>query len=317
MGIVELNPVCDITTTISRGSLSVDTYYDNRLGVSVGILFRNGVNAIIPPQRSGASATGFLEIYLHYRCMGLAQLNQFSNLIDKHPHLARVEEPTINDTTLKLVYRISKAELLNSDEFYVDELDITIVLNPVHGMPMHARDAIVAQKMDLYNSVSTVQSALLRVGVPWDVSEVIALIGGKHITLPAFQIESGHMLEISRMVDGQVTKTLEAIDPRHVIPVAYDAETAEVISKAVSLTIDVDQFSADYGGQVDNIGVAAERRDISKEIFNIAEHLEKTRAIDRTEELARIKHAQALAGESTKAIGALSGLGAKILDTLI
>lgn len=318
MGPIELSPVCDIATSINRGSVSVDTHFDNRLGVSVGILYRNGVNIYIPPMRSGAIATGYFEIYLSYRCTGKALLNQFAGFMERHPNFVKVDQENgLNDTTLKLVYRIPKADLVGTDVFYVDELDLTIVLNPERGMPAHARDAFVELEYSKLREVLLNSPSAISIGVPYPATQVSVVLAGVGVKLPAYETKSGVFADICRFVDGEVVRESYKLDPRYVYLVneLADAEVKE-IEETIANYVFVDTFSDNYYDRLGGVGIDNNRRDVGKELTNLNDAVDKVRTNQRAEELARIKHAQAMAGEGLKAISAASNLGAKILEIM-
>ena len=87
MGHSVINPVCSIAETVNRGSLASDMRIENRLGAAIAVLYRNGVNAIIPPKLKGVSVNGTIEISIAYRCTDGTLLNQYGNLIAKHPEV--------------------------------------------------------------------------------------------------------------------------------------------------------------------------------------------------------------------------------------
>lgn len=318
MGPIELSPVCDIATSINRGSVSVDTHFDNRLGVSVGILYRNGVNIYVPPMRSGAVATGFFEIYVTYRCTGKALLNQFAGFVERHPNFVKAgEEKGLNDTALKLVYRIPKTDLVGTDVFYVDELDLTIVLNPERGMPAHARDAMVDNELDRLREVMASSPSTVRIGVPYTAEHVNVVIAGVAVQLPAYRTKSGTVADVCRIVDGELVKDSYKLDPRYVYA-TDESSNVEVkeIEETIADNVTVDRYSDNYYDKLADVGIDNNRRDVGKELTNLNDVVDKVRTNQRAEELARIKHAQAMAGEGLKAITAASNLGAKILDIM-
>lgn len=321
MGPIEISPVCDIATSVGRtqGTVSVDTHFENRLGVSVGILYRNGVNVYIPPMRKGSIATGHFDIYLHYRCSGNSLLNQFAGFLEKHPKFAKVDEPNgLNDTSLKLVYRIAKADLDGTDVFYVDELDLTIVLNPTHGMPSHARESVADQELRRFRETIEHYPAFVQIGVPYEATHVNVILGGVKVKFPAYENKSGPVAEVSFRADGEFASETYRLDPRFVFP---DNELASAEADSVEQAIAESKdgsvgFSNNFFDRLGVVEIDNNRRDVGKELTTLNDAVEKVRTNQRAEELARLKHAQATAGEGLKVITSASNLGAKILEVL-
>lgn len=320
MGPIALSPVCDITTSINRGTFATDMYVENRLGESVGIVYRNGVNVLIPPMKKGGVANGLFEIYVHYRCQGGALLNQFAGFFEKNPKFFKVEGSELNDTSLKMVYRVTKEDLVDGDVFYIDELDLTLVLNPTYGMSGHVRASMEEKAYACVRDILQGQPSTVKIGVPYRAENVWVVMGGAPLKLPAFYNPSGYIARVTREHDGVLDTEVLSLDSRFVMPDS-DEGKGEVTEVTDAIAASRNDSKLHYDGFFDRIGssgggVDVGRRDIGKELTNMSDAVEKVRANQRAEELARIKHAQAMAGESLKAISAASNLGAKILEVM-
>ena len=318
MGPIKVSPTCDITDTIKRGTVSVETYYENRLGTAVGVLCRNGVNVLIPPSHGKSVATGVFEIYVQYRCVGKAQLNQYSSFFEMNPKFVEVGvDHNLNDTVLKLVYRLTMAELRDSDTFYIDALDITLVLNPMYGMPAHARDMFVDKRYAKLKEVLLNSPTTVRIGVPYDTTHVNIILAGVVVKLAAFKTNGPVVASTCHYADGELRQEACHIDPRFVFP---DTERARAEAEKVESTLahkaDIDVFSENYFDRLSGSSIDTTRRDLTKELSNLSDALDKVNNNARAEELARIKHAQAMGGEGLKVLTATSNLGARILDIL-
>lgn len=316
MGYLAINPVCDITDDIKRGSFAVDTYYDNRLGESIGVMFRNGMNTIVSPVGAKRSADGVLDITIVYRCMGHSQLNQFYNFLDRNPHLAdKYREVVKDDTSIRLVYRIRREDLVNSDMFYIDDLDITLTLNPLNGLGEHARVYMQAEEYTAYKSFIDESPLGVKVSSPYVSGKIRVLFGGRVVEVPNVPGSTSITAATYDMSD-KVLKVEEMdLDGRHVW---YSEEAAKLDE---SLILEGDKPSGGYGQYYNAVDKRTDDsggvgREIGKELNNLVDAYDKAITAQRSEALARIKHTQAVVGDTLKLADTTAKLGAKILDIM-
>lgn len=316
MGYLAINPVCDIAGDINRGSFAVDTFYDNRLGESVGVMFRNGINSIISPVGSKRSADGVLDITVVYRCQGHSQLNQFYNFLERNPHLAdKYREVVKDDTSVRLLYRIRREDLVNSDAFYIDDLDITLTLNPLNGLGEHARVYMQAEEAVAYKKFIDESPLGVKVSSPYVSEKVRVLFGGRVVEVPN-EPGATTIVATTYSMDQKTLKVEEIpLDGRHVW---YSEEAAKLDE---SLAKSEDNASGGYGHYYtavdkrtdDSGGVGKE---IGKELTNLVDAYDKAVVAQRSEQLARLKHTQAVVGDTLKLADTTAKLGAKILDII-
>lgn len=316
MGPLAINPVCDIAGEINRGSFAVDTYYDNRLGESIGVMFRNGINTIVSPVGANRSADGVLTITVVYRCQGHSTLNQFYHFLERNSHLeAKYKEVVQDATSIRIMYRIRREDLVNNDVFYIDDLDITLTLNPLAGLGEHARVYMQADEYAAYKSFMEASPLGVKVSSPYVSDKVRVLFGGKILEFPNEPGATNVTASLYGKEGSQLVVKEEELDGRHVW---YSEEAANLDKSLMGSSANT---SGGYGHyytavdkRTDDTGGAG--KEIGKELTNLVDAYDKAVSAKRSEQLARLKHTHAVVGDSLKLAGTAANLGAKILDII-
>lgn len=317
MGYIAINPVCDIASEVSReGSFGVSYYFDNRLGEPIGIMLRNGINSILSPVGAKRSADGVLDINVLYKCTGHSQLNQFYNFLDRNPHLAsKYREVVKDDTSIRLLYRIKREDLVDNDVFYIDDLDITLTLNPLNGLGEHARVYMQAEEAVAYKRFIDESPLGVKVSTPYVSGKVRVLFGGRVIEVPNEPGSTAVVGSIYNMDDKTLRVEEIDLDGRHVW---YSEEAAKLDESLMGTSGTAAGGYGHYYSAVDKRidetgGVGKE---LGRELTNLVDAYDKAVTAKRSDELARLKHTHAVVGDSLKLAGTAANLGAKILDIM-
>lgn len=314
MGKRVINPICSIATTVSRGSFASNMYIENRLGTAIAVLYRNGVNALLPPNLKGLSVNGTIEITVEYRCTGSALLNQYGNLVAKHPELVDVSD--MPETSLKLKYVVTREDLTEKDVVYIDDLDLMLALNPVYGISEHPREGTsVGDSIMIKNLLEN--SYMHRILTPsekyktlfvlhyGDIIEVDCLIANVRVpTLETYKLTNGRVVLVRAA----------AIDADKVWASEDEAKRAVGVIEDTDYTAMLERVSKYYYDTLErNRALIAERdRDVAKELTTLDDVLTRERTRMQLEEISRIKHAQTVVSDGTKLVASLASLGVKV-----
>lgn len=315
MGHSVINPVCSIAETVNRGSLASDMRIENRLGAAIAVLYRNGVNAIIPPKLKSVSVNGTIEISIAYRCTDGTLLNQYGNLIAKHPELVN-DDSDIPETSFRVKYVITREQLESKDVVYIDDLDLTLSLNPMYGIPEHTREGMSTEDHDLVKNLLK-DSYMHKMLVPdtayktlyvlhyGDIVEVECVVA--NVKTPT--------LETCRLVNGRVVPVrVAAIDRDKVWVTRAEAELAMGVVPDPVRETHMEKMSLTYYEILENHlkMVDEHKRNVAKELDVLGDALVRERARQQLEQLSNIKHTQTVVSEGGKLISALAGLGVKV-----
>ncbi|MGL5648903.1 MAG: hypothetical protein ACRDDY_13730 [Clostridium sp.] len=317
MSIKKVTPASVVVDRIDeRGSFQSSIYIDNRLGIKVGVKQRNGVNVVLPPKTRGA-ADGSLVITTEYRCQGKAQLNQLAAKTRDNTYLIAQRQPRENDgTSLRLMYKVTLDELQEKGgkDFYIEDLDIMLSLDPDEGIPDHSSESTLWELRSVNQDVVSKYGTSYYITADTGMRYGIVNICGRRQTLPVVRSDTPATLVQVRIVDDEIVesttlleeRSVEYTDNQHTQDVTIDDSYAEP------------SFSDLYNGSMDSAVKyrSSVSKDLTKRLGDLLGGMEKANDAVRTTEIADLKHTNAMVNEGTKAVSSTVSAVTKIMEMM-
>lgn len=320
MGIVKLEPSASFiekTGGQDRGQFQQQKWYTNRLGREVLVVCRNGINAVLPPDRR-YPADGCLHITAEYRCLGQSALNQHINFARNNKNVANFDKFGENADCLRILYKIPIADIYESDSImYMEELDLYLSLEPNKPIPDHVSPVDISTVVDGMESNGHVG---LKVGINEDCEHALVAMGNYFLTLPVIKCRSGPVLFRYECKNGEYQESHEVLSRHCVLPLTPTANVERF--KRINLMSHerISQFDHDImKAQADLLDTTGNKwsnitKDLSKSVTEGVAALDKAEDQVRNSEIADLKHAQNRTTEGYKTLSTVLNLGAKLVD---
>lgn len=320
MGIVKLEPNASFiekTSGQDRGQFQQQKWFTNRLGREVLVVCRNGINAVLPPDRR-YTADGCLHITAEYRCLGKSALNQHINFARNNKNVANFDKFGENSDCLRILYKIPIADIYESGSImYMEELDLYLSLDTEKPVPDHLSPVDLSTIVEGLASTGHVG---LKVGINEDCEYAMVAMGNHFLTLPVIKCRSGPILFRYECKNGEYQESHEVLSRHCVLPLT-DKANVELFKRINTIASDrASQYEHEVlTGQSEVLDLAANKwshmtKDLSKSVTEGVAALDKAEDQVRNSEIADLKHAQAKSTEGVKTLSTVLNLGAKLVD---